>query len=440
MWLFADRGAAGRRLAARLAAFREEHPIVLGLPRGGVPIAAEVARQLGAPLDVIVVRKLGVSSQPELGFGAIGEDHALVLNREVLRAAGVGAREAADIEAREQAFVAQRATMLRGPRAMLPLEGRTVIIVDDGIATGSTARAAIRVARAHHATRVVVATPVAPAETVTELARDADAVIALETPEAFVAVGQWYRDFSPVTDEEVRDLLAAHHPAPAPSTAGSSALVQRALVIPADGVTLEGDLVVPAAARGLVVFAHGSGSSRHSPRNQRVADVLHGDRLATLRFDLLSEREARDRAKVFDVALLGQRVTAVTTHLQGLSDVASLPIGYFGASTGAAAALWAAAEPASPVRAIVSRGGRPDLAGPRLRDVRAPTLLIVGGADDVVLALNRHASRELRCEHQLCVVPGAGHLFEEHGALEAVTGLARQWFITHLGPRAPSLA
>ena len=210
--------------------------------------------------------------------------------------------------------------------------------------------------------------------------------------------------------------------------------------IPFTGIKVSGEMIIPPNAVGIVIFAHGSGSSRHSPRNQRVADVLHGDRLATLRFDLLSEREARDRAKVFDVALLGQRVTAVTTHLQGLSDVASLPIGYFGASTGAAAALWAAAEPASPVRAIVSRGGRPDLAGPRLRDVRAPTLLIVGGADDVVLALNRHASRELRCEHQLCVVPGAGHLFEEQGALEAVTDLARQWFITHLGPRAPSLA
>jgi len=204
--------------------------------------------------------------------------------------------------------------------------------------------------------------------------------------------------------------------------------------VQAGSVRLAGRLDLPADAGGVVLFAHGSGSSRHSPRNRYVADVLNQAELGTVLFDLLSPEEAADRAKVFDVELLARRLLMLTAWLRGETDLRERRLGYFGASTGAAAALWAAADPDVDVAAIVSRGGRPDLAGPKLGQVRAPTLLVVGGRDDVVLGLNRTAQARLRCENRLQIVPGATHLFEEPGTLEQVAGLAADWFTTHLGP------
>ena len=200
-------------------------------------------------------------------------------------------------------------------------------------------------------------------------------------------------------------------------------------------VGVDGDLVVPAEASAVVAFAHGSGSSRRSPRNRQVAAALNDAGLATLLFDLLTEHEALDRANVFDIALLGSRLSAAADWLRSQPEAAELPLGYFGASTGAAAALWAAVEPdGGRVGAIVSRGGRPDLAGDRLPLVQAPTLLIVGGDDRDVLALNRQARARIRCESDLILIPGAGHLFEEPGALEHVAVLAAAWFARYLGP------
>ncbi|MEU0088068.1 dienelactone hydrolase family protein [Streptomyces sp. NPDC006274] len=205
----------------------------------------------------------------------------------------------------------------------------------------------------------------------------------------------------------------------------------------ADGIILTGDLVLPDAARGIVCFAHGSGSSRHSPRNREVAGVLQRAGLATLLMDLLGEDEERvDRVTAelrFDIPLLGRRVTAAIDRLGERADTAGLPLGLFGASTGAAAALVAAAERADRVRAVVSRGGRPDLAGDALPAVRAPVLLIVGGEDRQVLGMNEQAATALTAEHRVLVVPGATHLFEEPGTLEAAADAARDWF---LGMRA----
>ncbi|GAA2896520.1 dienelactone hydrolase family protein [Nonomuraea rubra] len=201
---------------------------------------------------------------------------------------------------------------------------------------------------------------------------------------------------------------------------------------------MSGDLIVPDAAQGVVVFVHGSGSSRHSPRNRYVAAALNEAGLGTLLFDLLTPEEEADRANVFDIALLAERLLERTAWVREQPEAKGLPIGYFGASTGAAAALWAAAEPGNAVAAVVSRGGRPDLAGDRLAEVRAPTLLIVGGRDPVVVELNEEARGRLRAESLITVVPGATHLFEEPGALEAVAGHARDWFTTHFsGPREP---
>ena len=191
---------------------------------------------------------------------------------------------------------------------------------------------------------------------------------------------------------------------------------------------LEGILTTPDSPKGLVVFAHGSGSSRLSPRNTLVAQALNGRGLATLQFDLLTETEAMDRVNVFDIALLGERVMETVHWAQGEESTSALSIGLFGASTGAAAALVAAAGLPEAISAVVSRGGRPDLAAPVLDRVRAPTLLIVGGADHVVIELNEKAFKALTCEKRLDIVPGATHLFEEPGTLDQVVEAAGSWF------------
>lgn len=206
--------------------------------------------------------------------------------------------------------------------------------------------------------------------------------------------------------------------------------------LPAAGVALAGDLVLPPSARGLVAFAHGSGSSRKSPRNRLVAATLEEAGLGTLLFDLLTPgEEARDeltREHRFDIPLLAARLVGAVDWLRRGEETRGLPLGLFGASTGAAAALVAAAERPDEVAAVVSRGGRPDLAGDALPRVRAPTLLIVGGLDGPVIDLNRQAARHLACRSEVVVVPGATHLFPEEGKLESVARLARAWFLEHL--------
>ena len=435
--LFRDRVEAGIQLAAQLQGKREDSWVVLGVPRGGVPVAAVVAEALDLPLDVVLVRKLGVPYRPELAMGAVGEGGIRVVDKDLVRMAGVRQSELAEAERRERAEVDARARRFRGGHAPLSLHGRTAVIVDDGIATGSTMAAACRVVRAHGADRVVVAVPVAPDEALTKLDDVADAVVCLRTPRPFFSVGQWYRDFSQTTDTEVAMLLAqARERQQAGFGTGPPVRDEELSLLTATG-RLAGHLSVPRDARGLVVFAHGSGSSRRSPRNLFVARALNEAGFGTFLLDLLTPAEEETRASVFDVERLATRLSAVTRQLRAEPGLVHLPVGYFGASTGAAAALVAAAEPGIRVSAIVSRGGRPDLAGNRLGLVHAPTLLIVGGRDHTVLELNRHALTELQCPRRLSVVPGATHLFEENGALEVVAELAKDWFAKHLVPVGP---
>jgi putative phosphoribosyl transferase len=203
---------------------------------------------------------------------------------------------------------------------------------------------------------------------------------------------------------------------------------EQAVTLPIGRLQLPGQLRIVDEAKGLVIFAHGSGSSRTSPRNQAVARALNARGLGTLLFDLLTPEEAADRRNVFDIELLAGRMVVATAWARAQARTAELRIGYFGASTGAAAALVAAAELGDGVAAVVSRGGRPDLARSALARVTAPTLLLVGSRDPEVLELNRAAARALRCEQRLDVVPGASHLFEEPGTLEEVERLAGEWF------------
>ena len=437
---FANRDDAGRQLAARLEYLRGQPVVVLGLPRGGVPVAAQVARALGAPLDVIVVRKIGVPFQPELAMGAVGEDGVRVTDHHVIRASAIRPEEFAAAEAREQASVIARAARYRSYRPREPLTGRVAVVVDDGIATGSTARAACEIARVQGAARVVLAVPVAPPGWEARIGSDADELVCVDTPAGFYAIGQFYADFSQVTDDDVitcLDQAARAQAQPAghglAAAATSDPPGQGADVQPAAGaVRLAGYLTIPENAPGVVLFAHGSGSSRHSPRNRHVATVLNQAGLGTLLLDLLTPEEEADRANVFDVELLAGRLGEVTGWLRTQPAASQAAIGYFGASTGAAAALRAAAEPGAGIAAVVSRGGRPDLAGRRLAAVTAPTLLIVGGLDTLVLDLNRDAQAQLQCENKLAVVPGATHLFEEPGTLARAAELAKDWFVSHL--------
>lgn len=438
---FIDRADAGQQLAQRLEFLRGQDVVVLGLPRGGVPVAFEVARALNAPLDVLVVRKLGVPFQPELAFGAIGEGGVRVINDSVVRAAGLSDEDMAAVENAQQVELRRRSERLRGGHDRVGLTGRIAVIVDDGIATGATAKAACGVARAQGASRVVLAVPIGATDTAEKFAGYADEVVCPETPALFFAVGQGYRNFTQTSDDEVVALLdRAREGLPEAAASGIAddpSLRDEEVRVAAGRVWVAGHLTIPEHPTGIVVFAHGSGSSRHSPRNRYVAEVLNAAGLATLLFDLLTSDEERNRANVFDIELLARRLADVTAWLAAQPDAASLPVGYFGASTGAGAALRAAAEPGVKIGAVVSRGGRPDLAGNALAHVHAPTLLIVGGRDEVVLALNRQAQAAMPGECELAVVPGATHLFEEPGTLEQVAELARDWFLEHLTDAAP---
>ena len=419
--IFQNRTSAGRRLGERLRDLSEQNPIIFALPRGGVPVAYEVAKIIKAPMEVLVVRKIGSPFNPEFGIGAITEDGSDWIN---LESAGLGGASPAAIQRivdEEFAEVTRRIDRYRGGRPLPSVEGRTVFVVDDGLATGVTARAACLYLKAHGAKKVVLAVPVCSSETAYSIrkSKTADEVICLHESDLFFAVGQFYEDFGQTSDEEVVALLSQAH-------ASNNVLIREGRI------TLPGLLTMPPSAQGLVLFAHGSGSGRFSPRNQQVAGALVEAGMGTLLFDLLTEDESQDRSNVFDIPLLASRLVLATKWVQKKKFGKNIPLGYFGASTGAAAALWAAADLKDQISAVVSRGGRPDLAIPKLSGVTAPTLLIVGGNDEPVIEMNREALQYLATANMV-IVPRATHLFEEPGALEQVSQEAVLWFLKYLG-------
>jgi putative phosphoribosyl transferase len=465
--LFRDRHDAGRQLVEHLMRYKDENPVVLALPRGGVAVGYEIARALGAPLDVIVARKIGAPFQPEFGIGAIAPGGVRVIDERSVRALGISPDELEEITARESEEMTRRIQEYRGLDAsgsMPDVRDRTVILVDDGLATGVTARAAIMAIKQERPRRLVLAMPVCAPQTAEALRAEVNEVVCLALPEDFRAVGLWYENFEQLTDEQVIELLrrarresqtqpvktSLHDDNAAMAAAAGQIkgvsmsrtsinhnVAEETVRVTTGSVVLEGDLGMPEDATGVVLFAHGSGSSRLSPRNRYVADVLRERGLATLLLDLLTRAEELAESQTghlrFDIEMLAERLGGATDWLATHPAAARLPIGYFGASTGAAAALVAAAERPERVAAVVSRGGRPDLAGAALRRVRAPTLLIVGGNDTAVIALNEVALEQLAAaEKQLEIVPGASHLFEEPGALEQVAQLAAGWFACFL--------
>lgn len=433
---FVDRTDAGLQLAEKLVPMALDRPLVYALPRGGVPVALEIARALQAPLELMLVRKIGAPGAPELALGAVveGKEPQTVVNDEIRRMYGVDDAYLDRARQRELVELERRRSRYLGNRPRLDPKGCTAIVVDDGLATGATAKAALIALKRQGAGKIVLAVPVAPEETLADIGKFADLVVCLHPARQFPGVGAFYNDFHQLTDEETVGLLRQAWTQDPAVTDGAQALIRRQVTVAPHG--LIGDLCVPPEPRGIVLFAHGSGSSRLSPRNAAVAETLNAKGFATLLIDLLTEDEARDRRNVFDIALLAQRLLEATLWISAEPDVADLPLGLFGASTGAGAALMAAAQLRDHVAAVVSRGGRPDLAGPTLNQVAAPTLLIVGGEDHQVLALNRQALAALTCEKLLKIVPDASHLFEEPGALEAVTEMASDWFQHYLSPPA----
>ncbi len=435
---FEDREDAGRKLAERLSRYRDERPVVFALPRGGVPVGYEISRSLGVPLEVLVARKLGAPGQPEFGIGAVAPDGVRVLNEEVVRRIGIPDEYIERITERETAEVERRLKHFRGDRPEPDVRGRTTILVDDGLATGVTARAAIEALRRRQPRRLVLAAPVCAAQTAELLAPEVDELVCLEAPPDLGAIGFWYRDFAQTPDEEVIELLERARRTERGAAAPEEPRLapERQVKIPVGPLELEGNLDVPEGARGIVLFAHGSGSGRNSPRNRYVAGVLREAGLATLLMDLLTTEEEEADLRTghlrFDIGLLAQRLAGATDWLTENPLTRNLRIGYFGASTGAGAALVAAAKRQEAVGAVVSRGGRPDLAGDALPLVRAPTLLIIGGDDVPVIRMNREAFARISAQKRLEIIPGATHLFEEPGTLEEVARLAAVWFVRHL--------
>ncbi len=419
---FQNRKHAGDLLAAKLIKYKNKDAIVLALPRGGVPIGYEIAKQLDIPLDVLIVRKIGAPFNAELAAGAICENDEAVLNTLILSQIGLNPEDMNGTIRAEKAEVQRQINLFRQGRLLTDLSKKLVIIADDGLATGATVNAAIKYLKKKGVRQIVVAVPVAPSSSAQQIRLKVEELVTLAERDDLYSVSQWYQDFAQVSDKEVISLLKMIEEKKMDSDT-------RKVEIKISNIKLQGELATVPNMKAVIIFTHGSGSSHRSTRNLQVARVLNSAGFGTLLFDLISEDESRDRKNVFDIELLSQRLLAVTRWLYQQPQMESVTVGYFGASTGAAAALMAASKLSDKeaVYAIVSRGGRPDLAGKALSQVKVPTLLIVGGQDYGVIELNRKAQK-LLAYAKMYVVADATHLFEEPGTLEEVASHATQWF------------
>lgn len=428
---YRDRHHAGVVLARELSHYSGANALVVAIPHGGVPVGAAVARALAAELDILVVHKLGVPGHPYIAAGALASSGAANINHRAIGSLGLSSVALEQALEKERIELEQRERELHGGRPARSVVGRTVIVVDDGIATGVTLRTAITALRARGASQVVVAVPVAPARALEELRREADQVVCPLVAAPFFTIGQSFEDFSRVSPSFVKQLLEEHE-ASVESVRLSVPATSRDLPIAVGDVRIAGTLTVPHQARGLVVFLHGSGSNRFSPRNAFVARALERAGFATLLVDLLTAEEQAIDGETqelrHDVSLSAARAVAILDWLEHEPTLRALPLGLFGASSGAAAALIAAARRPKRVAAIVSRGGRPDLAEQVLPEVSAPVLMLVGADDHAVLELNRAAALRLNATHRLELVSGAGHLFEGPGSIEQAAELGTRFF------------
>jgi predicted phosphoribosyltransferase/dienelactone hydrolase len=418
---FRDRKDAGEQLAAVLKQKGYVDAVVLGIPRGGLPVATEVARAVGGILAVVVARKLGAPGNPELAIGATTASGITYINEGVARA--VGASQAyIDAEKLRQVLEAQRREELFDGHRRPGLKDRTVIVVDDGVATGATAIAAIRATKAEGAKRVVIAVPVGPPEMIDLLGKEADEVVCLESDPGFWAVGQYYDNFDQVSDQDVRALLDAYAaPPPAPDSIH--------LTMKRNQINLAGILTTPAGAGPfpLVIFVHGLGSGKDSPRNVTIAAHIVDSGIATLLFDLSGHGESspdpHDGLGAY-VADLQAAFAWATVAPQVKNDA----IGIAGSSLGATIAVKALIEGHVKPRTMVLRA--PPVEPEDFRRINVPSLVLIGSLDPLRSDVEWGATP---CPQlTLSVVQGASHLFEEPGTLEQALRLTVGWFVQHL--------
>jgi predicted phosphoribosyltransferase/alpha-beta hydrolase superfamily lysophospholipase len=407
---------AGRQLAEAIKELQPEHPVVLGIPRGGVPVAAEVARAIGGELAVIVARKLGAPGNPELAIGATTAEGAYYLNSET--AAMVGATDAyiAAERERQEREAARRESMFDSHRRP-PLRDRTVVLVDDGVATGATAIASVRAAKAAGAARVVIAVPVGPPHTIEQLRREGAEVVCLHTDPLFWAVGQYYDEFEQVPDEEVIRILRATAPV-------AAADPSRSFTVRREQVGLSGRLMTPPGEGpfAAVIFVHGLGSSKDSPRNVPIAAALVDAGIATILFDLSGHGDSTGAA--------GDGVRAYVDDLRAVfewavqqAEIDPARIALAGSSMGAVVAIQAASE--GRIRPIGMVLRAPPAERGQLRGLDVPALVLIGSEDplapQVVAAVREGHGLELS------VIEGASHLFEEAGTLEEALRRTVAW-------------
>jgi erythromycin esterase-like protein/predicted phosphoribosyltransferase/pimeloyl-ACP methyl ester carboxylesterase len=417
---YENREQAGKALAEKLLKYIGHEPVILALPRGGVPIAYEISTQLRAPLDVILTRKIGAPGYEEFAIGAVAEDEKPILNEEWIKQNHLDQQKINETITKQIKEIKRQARVYHAKRPSLSLVDKTVIVVDDGLATGATMIAALKWLRTCKVRRLIVAVPVSSKEAAHKVSKMADEFLCLLTPEEFWSVGSWYREFEQVTDDEVLLCLEQRNQ--------NHKNAEEKVLIPDGHVKLDGMLVTPPKCKGYVLFAHGSGSSYQSPRNHFVAKAFNDSGFGTLLFNLLTDEESKSRENIFDIGLMTRRLLSATKWINKHSP--SLPIAYYGASTGAAAALNAAASRPE-VFAVVSRGGRPDLAMDSLEKVEASVLLLVGSNDESIIPLNEMAKANLQ-HAQMILVKGAGHLFEEPGASEEVVEYSVDWLNRNL--------
>jgi putative phosphoribosyl transferase len=421
MRYFHDRNDAGNQLAEVLRGRRLERPIVLGIPRGGVPVAARVAEALDAELGVVVARKLRAPGQPELAIGAVTADGVTWLNEELVAATGASPAHLERESAAQKAEAAQRQARFAGTRAR-HLKGRTVVIVDDGVATGATALAAARSVRAAGAARTVVAVPVGPPETVAELGREADEVICLREEPDFYAVGQFYADFHAVQDSDVDAILRAFR-----------AVETREARVRRDGIELAVRLRLPRGRPPVVIFVHGLGSSKDSPRNVTIGEQLVDEDIATVLFDLSGHGDSTPNPRA-DIDDFVADLAAVEAWVCAQPGVDSSRLALAGSSLGAVVALQAALTRSTRAAAVVLRAPPADPA--MFAGLRIPALLLVGSHDG--LLREAEAAARVSGQVELKVVRGASHLFEEPGTLEEAASITVSWLSNRLFAAEPA--
>lgn len=450
-----SREYGGRLLAQELGSLGLDAPIVLGITRGGAPVALEVARALDAPLDLMPALKVGAPDCPEHTIGAVAEGGGTCVQHEALRDVGVDETEAAELTQRAALALERQVRGYRGDGAPPELAGRTVVLVDDGVATGATACAAARAARRRGARRIVLAAPVVAAAATAALSREVDELVALERPRPLLSLCVWYEQLEPVSDDEViRCLLRSGQPLhrreldriwegelPSDLPPSSPLTPETVSLDLEDGAgAVEADLVLPEGATGVVLFA--TGSARASPRYRIVSRALHRTGVGSLRCDLLTAEERHPAAArgPLDPPSLVRRLVAVLRGLTAHPRTRGLPRGLYGAAASAEASLLVTAAEPTLVDAVVVRAGHLDTVPAHvLEAIRAPVLLVVGSRDENVLSANRAALAHLS-NADLSEVPGVTDLFGEPGALEAVGRLSAEWFRRWLerAARAPS--